>query len=466
MRGSFFVLAMLATPVHARGVSPYLPVDISPEIERKVERVLILAEQPALRRPIAAASVLDALPRACERDAVLCEDVRRYLASLARTAGISYAGLTAAGASGADTALPNRHGMTSQSNYEAAIAAYWQPSRSFLATAGVLAYEGEATPTGTMLSFGGEIAQIDVGYRDRRWSPAHDSAMLLSTQAPTMPSVTISNYRPLTRLNLRYEAFVARMSESSNIAFDTGTTTGHPQLAGLHLSIEPFPGWSLGVGRSMQYGGGDREASFGDLLDAFFNPADRDNSSTGDPAAEFGNQMASFTSQFVVGEPLPLAIYFEYAGEDTSTSNNFRLGNTALSAGISFPQLGQRFAATFELTEWQNGWYVHHIYRDGLRHEDHVLGHWGADWRVVGDGVGARSAFARLNVERVLGGAIEATYRQLDNEEYTGVDYETATQLDARYSRPWDQVFVGGEMTVGQDVFGESYSRVGFFVRF
>jgi hypothetical protein len=461
-----FVLAILATPAHARGVSPYLPVDISPEIERKIERVLILAEQPALRRPIAAATVLDALPRACERDAVLCEDVRRYLTSLARTAGISYASLTAAGGSGADTALPNRHGMTSQSNYEAAISAYWQPGRSFLATAGVIAYEGEATPTGTMLSFGGEIAQIDVGYRDHRWSPAQDNAMLLSTQAPTMPSVTISNYRPLTKLNVRYEAFVARMSESSNIAFGTGTTTGHPQLAGLHLSIEPFPGWSLGIARVMQYGGGDREDSFSDLLDAFFNPADRDNNSTTDPAAEFGNQVASLTSQFVVGDPLPLAIYFEYSGEDTSTLNNFRLGNTSLSAGIAFPQLGQRFAATFELTEWQNGWYVHHIYRDGLRHEDHVLGHWGADWRAVGDGVGARSAFARLNVERVLGGAIEATYRQLDNEDYTGVEYETATQLDARYSRPWDQVFVGGEMTVGQDVFGESYSRVGFFVRF
>ena len=64
---------------HARGVSPYLPVNLSPEIERKIERVMILAEQPLLKRPIAAATVLDALPRACERDAALCDDVRRYL---------------------------------------------------------------------------------------------------------------------------------------------------------------------------------------------------------------------------------------------------------------------------------------------------------------------------------------------------------------------------------------------------
>ena len=465
MRVPFFVFAILATTAEARGVSPYLPVDISPEIERKIERVLILADQPTLRRPFAAATVLDALPRACERDPVLCEEVRRYVNSLARTAGISYASVTASSGSGADTAMPNRHGMSSGSNYEGAIAAYWQPGDSFLLTGGVVAYEGEATPTGTIFSVGSDFVQLDLGYRDHWWSPAQSNAMLLSTQAATMPSVTISNYRPLTKAKLRYEAFVARMSESSNIGIDGGTTAGHPQLAGLHLSIEPLPGWSLGVQRIMQYGGGDREDSFGDLLDAFFDPSGHDNA--GDPTDDdFGNQVASVTSQFVLGDPLPLAIYFEYAGEDTSTLNNFRLGNSALSAGVAFPKLGRRFAATFEVTEWQNAWYVHHIYRDGLRHEDHVIGHWGGDWRILNDGVGARSAFARVNVGLDSGGEVEASYRQLDNEEYTGGNYETGRQLDARYSRRLAQVFVGAEVTLGRDVFGESYSRVGAFLRF
>ena len=463
LRVSFVVLVILATAAEARGVSPYLPVNISPEIERKIERVLILADQPFLTRPIPAATVQDALPRACEKDAALCEDVRRYLTSLTKTTGISYATLTASGSSGADTALPNRHGMTSPSNYEAAIAAYWQPANFLAVTGGVLAYEGETTPTGTVVTIGADVAQVDVGYREHWWSPALDNAMLLSTQAATMPSVTISNYRPLTKAKLRYEAFIARMSESSNIAFGTGTTSGHPQLAGLHVSIEPFPGWSLGVNRIMQYGGGEREDSFGDLLDAFFNPSDEDNTGTSE---DFGNQVASLTSQFIVGDPLPLAIYFEYAGEDTSTLSNFRLGNTALSAGISFPKLGQRFAAAFEITEWQNAWYTHHIYLDGLRHEGHVLGHWGGDWRVLGDEVSARSAFARVNIGGVLGGEIEASYRQLDNDDYTDVSYETARQIDARYSRPWNQWFVGGEVTAGRDVFGESYSRVGAFIRF
>lgn len=463
MRLGVVVVAMLATTAHARGASPYLPVDISPEIERKIERLLILADTPVLSRPIAAATVLDALPRACQRDAVLCEEVRRYLSSFARTAGISYATLTASGASGADTPLPNRHGMSSQSSYEGAAAAYWQPSDYFLVTGGVLTYDGETTPTGTVASIGREFLQMDIGYRDRRWSPFQDSAMLLSTQAATLPSVTISNYAPVTRAKLRYEAFLAEMSESANIAFEGGTTVGEPRLAGLHLSIEPLPGWSLGVGRIMQFGGGERSDSFSDLLDAFFNPSDHDNTGTSE---DFGNQVASFTSQFVLGEPLPVAVYFEYAGEDTSTLSNLRLGNTALSAGIAFPKLGERFSATFEISEWQNAWYTHHIYQDGLRNEGHVLGHWGADWRLPNDEIGARSLFARVGWQPRFAGAIEASYRQLDNEDYSGGGYETAHQVDARYSRPLGQWFVGAELTLGRDVFGDSYSRLGAFIRF
>ena len=101
----------------ARGVSPYLPLGQAPEIERKIERLLILADRAALTRPIAAATVLEALPTACERDAVLCDEVKRYLQAYMRTAGIGHASIAGGAGSGSDTALPNRHGMTSRSNY-------------------------------------------------------------------------------------------------------------------------------------------------------------------------------------------------------------------------------------------------------------------------------------------------------------------------------------------------------------
>src|SRR5213075_2983010 len=83
-------LGLVALSAHARGVSPYLPLRQSPEIERAIERLLILADVPVLKRPIAAATVFDALDRGCERDALLCEQVKRYLASYMRTAAVEH----------------------------------------------------------------------------------------------------------------------------------------------------------------------------------------------------------------------------------------------------------------------------------------------------------------------------------------------------------------------------------------
>lgn len=456
--------ALCAEAAAARGVSPYLPLHLSPEIERQVERLLILADKPVMRRPIAAATVFDALPAGCERDPVLCEQVKRYLSSFMRTAGVSHLSAAVAGTSGSAPALPNRHGMSADSSYEVAAAAYWQPGDYMLVSAGAVANEGDSTPTGSVLSFGMEYAQVDVGYRDHWLSPFTDSAMLVSTEAATMPSVTLSNYTPISRWGFGYELFVAEMSESNRIVGPNNDfTTGKPRLLGFSLSIEPFPGWALGVSRIMQYGGGDRDASFSDAVDAFFNPADVDN--TGTPA-DFGNQIAAFSSRFLMPTSVPFAVYFEYAGEDTSTLSNLRLGNSALSIGLDFPLLFQNLSLTVEMSEWQNLWYVHHIYQDGMTNHGRVLGHWGADWRESGDGVGARSVMARVGWTRKSGGLFEATYRNIDNEAYSGRAYETGHDLEVRYSHPWNDFYFGAELNTGRDVFGESYTRLGAFFRF
>ena len=459
------LIALMTSAAGARGVSPYLPVSQSPEIEHAVERVLIFADKPILTRPIAVATVLDALPAACERDAVLCEQVRDYLRRLTKSASVAHAAAAVGEASSDATTLENRHGMRSDSAYEISAGLYWQPGDHVRINAGFNAYEDEVVPTGSILSIGFDYAQLDIGWRDHWLSPMTDSAMLISTEAQTMPSVTLSNYAPLTRLKFRYEIFYAEMSESDLIAFEDGLTSGKPSLAGMHLSIEPVPGWSLGVNRLMQYGGGARgNDSLGDLFDALFRPSANDNTGTVD---DFGNQLASITSSFVMPTEVPFAVYFEYAGEDTSTNSDVRLGNVALSGGIHFPKLGGNLDLTLEVSEWQNGWYVNHIYGDGLTNEGNVLGHWGGDRRVPGDGVGAMSVMTRLGWQLQRGGSLEATYRTLDNEDYTTPEYERAHSLDLRYSHPWnDGLYFGGEMNVGRDVFGENYSRLSAFIRF
>ena len=71
------VVALSGSHALARGVTPYLPLNLDPEMQRAVERVLLLADQPIMARPIAAATVKDALPAACRLDRPLCERVAR-----------------------------------------------------------------------------------------------------------------------------------------------------------------------------------------------------------------------------------------------------------------------------------------------------------------------------------------------------------------------------------------------------
>jgi hypothetical protein len=458
------LLVAAAPAFAARGVSPYLPLHLDPEIERQIERVLILGDQPVITRPIAAARVLAALPAACKIDAILCRNVRHYLERYMGKIGLDHASAEGAATDEVVVALPNAHGMTSDSPWRVSALAHWQPVDHVLLSAGGVAYDGGAVPTGSLLSVGFEYAQLDIGFRDHWLSPFTTSAMIISTQAQTLPSVTLSNYAPITRFGLQYEIFLAEMEESDRIVFEDGFTTGNPRLAGLRLGIEPAAGWSLSANRLMQYGGGERGGtSFGDFWDALIKPRQNDNPEEGD---EFGNQIASFTSRFIFPGPTPFSVYFDYAGEDTSYEGNYRLGNSALSVGITFPRLWRHFDLTYEASEWQNGWYVHDIYLDGLTNEGHVLGHWGADQRQVDDAVGAQTHLLRLGWEPPFGGLFELRARSIDNEDYGAVIYERGYDVGLAYSRGFRGFTLGVDLLAGRDVFGEDYSRLAGFVRF
>ncbi|MEJ1963909.1 MAG: capsule assembly Wzi family protein [Gammaproteobacteria bacterium] len=231
--------------------------------------------------------------------------------------------------------------------------------------------------------------------------------------------------------------------------------------------MEPASGWALGVNRLLQYGGGDRPGSISDLVHAFFNPSRYDNTNanlTSDQ--QFGNQVAAFTSEFLFPGKTPFSVYFEHAGEDTSSGKNYLLGNAALSAGIRFPRLWRRFNLTYEVSEWQNQWYTNFVYGDGLTNKHHVIGHWGGDERVFGDSVGAQSQMLRLGWDTPFGGHLDARLRTLANESYGVGKYERAYDGTLSYSRPLEELSVGAEVTAGRDVFGESFSRFALFVRY
>jgi Capsule assembly protein Wzi len=446
----------------AEGLSAYLPLNLEPETERQIERVLILADEPILKRPFAVSLVELALPKACERDKVLCAKVRKYLERYSHDYAVTHASVTGSVSSGANVVLPNQHGLTTDSDWEVSVQGYVQPSDYLLASVGVVAYDGHTVPTGSMVSFGFNWAQIDIGYRDHWWSPATDTTMMIGTEAPTMPSVTLSNFEPLTRLGFQYEFFLAQMSSSDHIlGGGQGTTVesrGNPKLFGANFSIEPVSGWSLGVNRQLQYGGGGLPDSPSTLARNFFLP--------GGKSQTEGNQEASYVSRFIYPGKTPFAVYAQYAGENTLDGGSYLLGEAALTLGIDFPKVWHYFDITYETSEWQNSWYTNNPFLDGMTNDHLVLGAWGADQRLFNDGVGARSQMLRVGWEPPFGGYLEESVRTVVNQLYGEYPYKHFLEATVRYSRPWNDLTVGGEFSAGHDVFGQSFTRLAGFVRY
>jgi hypothetical protein len=300
-----------------------------------------------------------------------------------------------------------------------------------------------------------------------------DSSMLLSTEAPTMPSITLSNYQPLTRLGIHYEIFTARMSRSDKIELaGTGQlTTGYPKVSGLHLAFEPVPGWSIAANRILIYGGGAAGGqSIGNVLQAFFNPSKAQSSGFG-TTTNVGKQEASVTSRFLFPGPMPFAVYFEYAGNDTDAGRNYLLGKPDWSFGVHLPRVGP-FDVTFENSYWAPTWYVHGFsavqtgYGDGITNDGDSFGHWFGDQRVPGEAVGGRSDMLRIGWEPGFAGRLEFQLRTLVNDSYYAPHAYRHEYLGTlSYSYPWRGSVVGGEIDQGRDVFGRSFTRLAGFLR-
>jgi hypothetical protein len=325
---------------------------------------------------------------------------------------------------------------------------------------------------------GFDWAQLDLGYRDHWWSPMTDSSMLASTESPSMPGVTISNYRPLTRLGWQYEVFVERMSYTDKIILTNGElTAGYPKFSGGRLGIEPAnSGWSFSAQRIMVFGGGAAGGqSLSSLLHAFFSPVGSQTSGFGGKPV-LGKQEASITSRFLYPGHIPFSLYFEYAGNDTAgASNRFNFTKNDLSVGLQFPRLGP-FDLTYEFSEWQPTWYGPHAatsaqygYGDGITNYLLSTGHWFGDQRRFAEPVGGQSNMLRVGFEPRFGGRLELTLRSLVNDSYyysAPAPYEHEYMGSLMYSYPWKDYVVGSLVDYGRDVFGAHYTRVSAFLRY
>jgi hypothetical protein len=469
----------LITKATASGASPYLPLNLSPEIERKVEQVLILGDQAVQTRPVPISRVLQALPKACERDRHLCTQVRHYLDRYFRTAAVTHASAELAASSRSQLQLPDAHGVRMQSPADGSVVAAYRPFDHLVLTAGGQAFAGPGggfNPDGTMVSIGDQYLQLDAGWRDQWLSPMTDSSMLLSTQAPTMPSLTVSSQMPFSPLGLEYQFSIAKMSYQDDIAWDTGRSTftaGDPRLATLHLGIAPVAGWSFAGNLLLQYGGGVRPDSIGNLFSFLFQHTSI--ASNGSANSRFANRDVSLTSTYTFPAATAVETYVEYAARDTLHGELYRFHETGLSAGLHIPELFKRYDLRVELSEWQNSWYTDYVWTGGMVNDGSVIGHWGAAWRDFQNALGARSVMVSLGFPIRTTDEVNLQYRLLQDAGYAfsctlcGVmpprPYSLGHMLTIDYAQPRADYTRGLMLDVGRDEYAAGFVRLSAYVR-
>ncbi|MBY5921241.1 capsule assembly Wzi family protein [Ferrimonas balearica] len=477
---SAVLLVLLSTPGQA--ASPYVSLQDS-YLNGRIDQLVVVANLPTMRKPYNVTQVRQHLEQVKELWPALYAEIDKGLESYETDLGITYAEVGVAAADNPDNGkvMPNARGERLDSNYRVAINAQYRYDDWLVASVGGLALDSAAgqtqadtdsdiIPVGSYLSLGWDSFQVDIGYREHWLSPFSESAMLVSTNARPSFSVGFSNPVAFESLwNLHYEVYVSRLEYTDNIVYGNELESGRPALLGFQLSIEPIEGWTLAANRTMQFGGGSREVDLRSIWDAFWDPVSSDNSGAidcdGPPdTCEFGNQIASISSRMNFGGEVPFAILMEYAGEDTAGHSNLRLGNLAMSAGLHIPFLpewagGADWSFLYEFNEWQNAWYTHHIYKNGYTNDGIGMGHWGANDRVFGDGVGGRAQVVKLGWQRGFGTRYEFTYRQIENEDYGRMAYSTGRELDVRYfGKAWGHDW-GYRLYGGKNVYDEGFFR-------
>ncbi len=466
------LLLTLSLNAQAKGPSPYLPLQISPEIEVKIEKLLGLTTNVPLIKPYKASEIQSKLKQIEDSHPLLHSQLSAYLSRYTKRAAVTHLELSVSYNDDTVRALPNQRNIKTDSNYQGSIGAIAYLSPYAYVSIGATYADGEGLiNTNSHLGFGYEYAQVELGYREHWYSPFQDSAVLLSTHAVSSPSITISNATPITKWNFRYEVFYSILEEQSGIVLGDEVTPGRPRIAGIHLSATPLDFWTIGVNRTLQFGGGLRDPSLSDVFQAIFNPAGIDNVGdipdvvANDPNFEFGNQIASFTSKINFTWYTPISFYGEIGGEDTEGESNFKLGNETLSAGLFLPALKENLALRYEFTRWSTAWYVHPLYSEGYSNEGQVLGHFAGGERVFNDDTPSKTH--SFNVDWTLKGGhiINASYRIINNETSDVFDYFTANEVKLRYSRPTRYGFFGTEVFVGNSVFGDRFGRISAFYR-
>ncbi len=454
------------------GVAPYLTEKLSPAIELEVERLATIAGIPNLTRPYNIATIFHYLdqvrvshPGLYSRLSLALKPYERRLSVTHASAAINYSDQQ-------DVAWANRRGNDIDTLGYLSLRGQWQPSDwlGFYGGGFMTNYrdrdggipDDTRVSNASYVSMGVQWAQLDIGYRDFWLSPFQGSSQLISTHAENMPSITLSNNIPMEFLGARwnYQGFLAEMGPQQVVYKSQPTDGNNPLIAGLHLSVQPTPWWTLGATRVLQFSGGDRPRDIETVFRAFFDPRGADNVG-GDLSADeqAGNQIAAISSKLHFDGRVPFTFSSELGGEDTNNNKDYQLGNTSVTAGLFFPYFfSERASFTFEYSDWQSAWYKNSIYTEGFTNEGYVLGNWAMQsQRNANTANEGRSYYLNVSYQRKNDHII---YAQLRTSEPKGVEgFSSGWELELDYSFPIKTHAGTISIHTGKDNLGEDFSR-------
>jgi hypothetical protein len=461
---------IICNPVNAASKAHYLPVKTDPLIELDLERLATLAKMPVLSKPFHILTVKQYLEKIKSDYPQLYTRINAYLNRYQKSYGLTHLDIEASYSTYDDKNLGNTRGMDSASNIKAEASGYWQLSDNFNLSLGGTVFDGSdgLIPNHTYLSYFNEYIQFDLGFKEIWLSPLQESAMLLSTNAEPVARFSISSPRPLTRWNFEYDISFGKLETQQGIRLGEERFSGKPGFLTMHFSAQLFDWWTVGINRTMMFGGGRRDVDLGDIWEAIVDPVSGDNcggeSDLQDCSEEAGNQQASISTKFDFNWG---SFYFEMAGEDTANYSSFQLGKIAYSFGLFFPYLTEDSSLLAEFQLISDAWYVHGIYSEGYRNNLHSMGHWWGDEKAIDDSIGAQVFTLRYNHDLSDKYHFETKIRYINNDPDMGregtvylYDYSKGKEMELSLYQITESAQWRYQLYFGSDTLDEDFARL------
>ena len=220
---------------------------------------------------------------------------------------------------------------------------------------------------------------LGIGNYDRWWGPSHHASLILSNYSKSSPGLFIRSLEgftsPLPLINyfgkLNFSFFANQLESNRGIK--------NPYLLGGRLSMNPVNGFTIGLTRSIMFGGKGKDNSLKALWDSISGDA---STMKGEQDGNIDNELAGFDLKYSFNlNNVVWSFYGQYIGEDGTDYWPWR---TFYSLGTEFIYLEQgklRSLVIEFIDTYYNGvdtgtniTYEHGSYTSGYRYKGTPLG--------------------------------------------------------------------------------------------